>query len=896
MTMEWQREIRQRLAERGWEPAREAEIVEELALHAEQRYAELIDAGVAEPEARRRVLAELPVHEPQARDLSRVTPRAVEPLPPGGAWGQRLFGSLWADLRHAVRLLRAYPTVSAIVMLTLALGIGANVAIFSVANAVLLKPLPFTQPEQLVRVFMQNRLFSEGWQSLSVGDFLALRDESRAFSSIAVYGAPTDGFAYRGADRAEQVFGVMATADFFTVLGVKPLLGRTFQPGEDTSSAERVVVLSHRFWQQRLQGDPSVLDRAISMDGESWRVIGVMPPDFWYPRGTVAELWGNLRVSTPTRRGPWGLQGIARLRPGLSAAQVEADMARVAELQRQRFPGGPKDWTYLPRSMRDDLVGGLRTMLWVLVAAVAMVLLIACANVANLLLARATARESEMAVRAALGASRWRLVRQQLCESLLLAGLGGALGLVLGYWGLRTFLTLGASYLPVLRDLTVDVDLRVLTAAAFVTLGTGLLAGLAPALLMSRAHLPSAAIDAGRSITEGRARRRTRGALVVAEIAVSLVLLVCAGLLLRSLVALQRVDVGLRTDHIVTMSLSLPQARYSPTQVVALHDRLLGELRALPGVTQAGTTFGLPMGHLQDVCNFLPEHLTLAPGDQEPQAGFLRVGGDYFTMLGIPLIRGRLFDARDTADAPPVVVVNEAFARKHFAGRDPLTSPGIRIGGSGPYIPIVGIVGHVRYEGLQVEDEATMYATFPQDAMRHLSLVLHAPGDVASIAEAVRRVVARLDPELAVMDVRTLEDVRAEAVGSPRFRTALLGLFALTALVLALIGIYGVMAFSVTQRTREMGVRLALGGTMRDVVLLVLGQGARLALAGVAIGLVAAFAATRLLASLLFGVTTTDPLTFVAAPLLLVAVALLACYVPARRAARVDPTVTLREG
>jgi putative ABC transport system permease protein len=937
MPTAWSDEIRRGLTARAarpsdWDPFREAEIIEELAQHAEQRCADLEDEGLPHAEAHRRALAEVlgdsrPAGDRIAREIDRVTPRrGPEPIEPGadplptpssslvlrdampaaatpGAWRfASPIGSLWSDVRYGARMLRKHPAVTAIIVLTLALGIGVNVAIFSVANAVLLRPLPFADPDRLVRLYTANPMMPGGRQSLSAGDFLTLREQARSLAGIAIFRLSPDGFAYRASDRTEQVQGVLASAQFFSVLGAQPLLGRTFQAGDDVPGAEPVVVISHRFWQQRLQADPQAIGRAISLDGASWRVVGVMPPDFWFPRGNLAEFWGNLRVETPTRRGPWGQQGIARLRPGVPAAQVQADFDNAARVTRERWPGGPRNWSYAALSLRDQLVGDLRTMLWLLMAAVAMVLLIACANVANLLLARATAREPEMALRAALGASRWRLIRQLSCESLMLAALGGGLGVALGYAGLRTFLTLGAGYLPLVRDLQVTLDARVLMVTMVVSLATGLLAGLAPALLLSRAHLArggrggsggGGGIDAGRTVTEHRARRRARGALVVAEIALSLLLLVCGGLLLRSLSALHQVDAGIRTDNIVTLTLSLPAQRYTPEQIGPFHDRLLEESRALPGVNQAATAFGLPMGGLLEMCNFLPQDLALAPGDQEPIAGFVRVGGDYFKMLGIPLLRGRLFEERDSYDAPNVVVINEAFARKHFGRADPL-GKAIRIGGSGPFFPIVGVVGDVRYEGLEVEGETTMYTAMRQDPMRHLSLVVHTQGDPAALVSGVRGILARLDPDLALVDVQTLDEIRDQAVASPRFRTALLGLFALTALALALIGIYGVIAFSVAQRTREMGIRLALGGTVRDVIGLVLKQGLGLALTGVAIGLASAFAATQMLSTLLFGVSARDPLTFIVAPLLLIAVALAACFVPARRAARIDPTIALR--
>jgi putative ABC transport system permease protein len=897
---EWNGEILARLAPLGLSAERELEIAEELAQHLEDRFAELRARGAADADALHAVREELR-QSALLESLSlteRREPGGERPPPGAPAKGSHL-SSLWRDVRYGARSLRKAPGFTAIATITLALGIGATTAMFSVLDAVLLRPLPFAHPEQLVRVFATYGSTPDNLQSLSIADFLALRADTRAFASIASFRVPNEGFSYVAADRPERVYGSIVSANFFSTLGVQPEIGRGFQSGDDADGAPSLVVLSDAFWRRRLGSDPAVIGKSLSIQGRPTTVIGVMPPTVWYPRGDRAELWINDDFPAPQRRGPFGLAVLAREIPGVPAAQRKAVLAQVAAGVRAQFPGGPDHWTFSEQSMSQRFSGPLRPVLLMLMGAVVVVLLIACVNVTNLMLARATSREAEIAVRTALGASRAALVRQLLIEGALLALLGGALGVLVAMWGVRVLTSVAPDSLFVLRDFRTGVDARVLALAALATMGSVLLFALAPAILGASARAIGAVREAVRGGTDAPSRRRLRSALVVAEFALSLVLLVGAGLLIRSLSKLRSVDTGVHGEGVVTASIALPSIRYASTPaIVVFHDRLLADLRSRPGMQKVSASVGLPPDVFGSSSDFFVSSRPPADGEFSPLADVLAVDGDYFSALGIPLLSGRIFDDRDNGDAPSRAIVSDALARKYFPGANPVGER-INVGGPGDdnAYTIVGVVGDVRYDGVAQAPSEAIYFPFVQGGMGKtpsFSVVARTRATTDDVARLVRESVRQIDPELAVANVRTVHELVEQNVAGDKFRTTLLAVFAALALVLAAVGIYGVMTYAVGRRSREIGIRLALGARAGEIYRLVLGEGLGVAGIGIAIGLLASAALTRAVSKLLFEVSTTDAATFIIVPALLLAIAALACFVPARRAARVDPSVTMR--
>jgi putative ABC transport system permease protein len=893
---DWRREILARLAPLRLSAERELEIAEELGQHLEDRYADLRAHGASEIDAQRAVREELE-RTPLAGALESTehADSARDEPPLGSEAPGSLIAALWRDVRYGARSLRKAPGFTTIAILTLALGIGATTAMFSVLDAVLLRPLPFAQPDQLVRVFNTYGTSPDNLQSVSVADFLALRDDGRVFSSIASFRLPSDGFSYVSGDRAERVYGTVVSADFFATLGVRPALGRAFQSGDDADGAPPTVVLSNAFWRQRLGSDPTVIGKSLNIQGRPTTVLGVMPASVWYPRGDRAELWLNDSFHAPPRRGPFGLALVARERPGVSAAQRDAVLAQLSAGVRTRFPGGPDHWTYVEQSLSQRFSGPLRPILLLLMGAVVVVLVIACVNVTNLMLARATSRAQEISVRSALGASRAALVRQLLVEGTLLALAGGAAGMLIAVWGVRILTAIAPDSLFVLRDFKTAVDWRVLALAAAATMGSVSFFALAPAILGAGTR----ATAASRGGTDAPSRRRLRSSLVVAEFALSLMLLVGAGLLIRSLTKLRAVDTGVRSDGVVTASIALPSVRYAKTpQIDIFHDRLLADLRGRPGLERVSASVGLPPDVFGSSSDFFVTSHPVADGAFSPLADVLAVDGDYFAALGIPLLSGRIFDARDNMDAPNAVMISEALARKYFPNTNPLGER-LNVGGTGDdnSYAIVGVVGNVRYDGVAQGPSAAIYFPFIQGGMGvtpSFSIVVRTRAGADEVARVVRDAVHQIDPELAVANVRTVHELVEESVAGDKFRTTLLSVFALLALVLAAVGIYGVMAYAVGRRAREIGIRLALGARNWEIYRLILREGLVVAGVGIAIGLVASLTLTGAVSKFLYGIGATDVATFVGVPLILLAIAALACLVPARRAARVDPTVTMR--
>ena len=797
------------------------------------------------------------------------------------------------DVRFALRTLRRSPGFAAVAVLVLALAIGGVSAIFSVVDGVLLKPLPYAEPEQLVRVFSVWPKFNDF--PLSPADFLDYRARNRVFRSIALY-ARRD-LDLVTADRPERLAGMAVSAGFFHLLGYEPVLGRAFGMEDETRGTNLPLILSHRAWTRFFGADGGVIGRGLTLSSRPFTVVGVMPAGMQHvggsyhslPHGDNVDFWIPLTLEAGrVPRGSHFLNAIARLKPGIPRAQAEREMNGIAAELEREYPRTNREGRIKLTPLKDDIAGHASRMLWVLLAAVALVLLIACANIANLLLARATGRSREVAIRAALGAGRRRILRQLLTENLVIASVGGALGLALGGWGMRAMVVFGAGTVPRLD--AVAMDGRMLAFTATVTLATALLFGLAPAAAMLRTNLTAALKDGDRGATAGWARRRLRDGLAAGEIALAFVLLAGAGLLLRSFLALQHVPPGFRPDHLLTAKVALPGSRYPKGKdVAAFYDRLVLRLRALPGVETAGAGSDLPWSGYDENSSFDIVERPL-PQELQPSARFHFVTPDYFRALGTPLVSGRYLTDRDTADSPPVLLVNAAFAHRFFPGEEAV---GKLLDLWGKRVTIVGVVGDVKDTPQSLRAEPAYYWPLAIQQNSDLTLTLRT-AEPAQLAGAVRREVAAIDPQLPVTEMRPMEEIAAEALAGSRFTLWLVGAFASVAMLMAAVGIYGVMAYAVTERVHEIGVRLALGATGGNVLAMILRQGLVLAGSGVAAGMAAGLLLTRALGTLLYGIRATDPATFAAAALVCAAAALAACYAPARRAVGVDPAIALR--
>ncbi len=804
------------------------------------------------------------------------------------------------DLRYAVRTLTRSPGFTAVAVATLALGIGATTAIWSIVDGVLLRPLPFPAPERLAAVWMTGGSGGERYP-MSVADLRDWRARNRAFAQVSAF--VDTRFALTGEGEPEQLSGAWVTSNFFATLGIRPLLGRAPSAEDDRPAAEAAVVLSHGLWQRRFGADPRVVGRTIALDGNRRTVLGVMPAGLAFPPAGAGpvQLWTVLKDEAPPRRGPYFLHGLARLAPGVTLGQAEAELAVLGRTLERDNPLTNAGASFAAAPLAEHLVGGVRPALLVLLGAVGFVLLIAAANVANLLLVRAAGREREMALRAALGAGRGRIVRQLLTESVLLAAAGAGVGLLLAWWGVELLPRLAPDALPRLD--AVALDGRVLAFTALLTAATGLLFGLAPALQGSRRDLHGGLKEGSRG-SEGRGRLRLRRLVVASEVAAALVLLVGAGLLLASYWRLQGTSAGIRPAGVWTTQVELPTARYGEDrQVVAFYRELLARIEALPGVRSAGIGISLPPHLLTITDGFTPEGHAVPPGQSAPLAVLDFVSPGYFQTLGVPLLAGRPFGPADREGAPTVVLVNQTLARRYF----PQGAVGRRLKIGGPERPenswmeIVGVVADVKYGGLAAPAEPAYYLPAAQAAWQGMHLVVRSDDGAdgrdsaaAGLAANVRQTIRALDRDLPVAAVRPLGGLVSESIAAPRLRTQLIGAFGALALVLAAIGIYGVLAYTVAQRTREVGIRMALGAGRGGVTRLVLSEILGVVLGGLAVGLAAAFALTRLLRGLLFEVAPTDPRIFVGVPLLLAVCALLAAYLPARRAAAVEPVVALR--
>ena len=815
--------------------------------------------------------------------------------------------TLFQDLRYGLRLLTRSPGFTAIALLTLTLGIGATAAIFSVVDAVLLRALPYRDPQRLVSVFEDASEMGFPRNTPAPGNYADWKAQTQIFEDVAA--AATGGKWHvfnltgetgAGAAEPEKLEGASVTQNLFAVLGATPALGRVFLPEEDRPGGPRVVLINHGSWMRRFAGDPGIVGRAIVLNGERYTVVGVMPAGFAYP-SPETDLWTPMAFTSEqlADRGAHYLSVVARLRAGVTLAQANAGLEVLRERLARAYPDASK-WAAIRRffaePLQDTYTQGARTGLIVLMAAVGCILLIACANIANLLLSRATGRQREIAVRTALGAARGRIVRQMLTESALLAVGGGLLGIVLADWCFNFLKNLIPADLS--RTVSLALDARVLAFAVAVSLASSFLFGMAPAVHVSRIDLNGVLKEGGRG-SAGSRRGRMRNLLVIGEVALSLILLVGSGLLLESFAKLRGVDPGFRADHVLTVRVDAPITRYGEfTKRSAFFERVLERVRALPGVQAAGFTSALPLTWDGGTGGFTPEGVPPRP-DVNWDANNRVVSPGYFEAMRIPLRRGRLFQNADGPDAPPVAIINETMARKFWPDRDPL---GKRFkfdepGGNGPWLRIVGIVGDVRQMRLNEPPRQEMYFPYWQakdNWMVPRDLAIRTSGDPLSVAGAVRQAVWSVDKDQPVSNVMTLDNLLDQEVAQRRVEAALLGGFAALALILACIGIYGVLSYLVTQRTREIGVRVALGASASDVFRTVAVQGMTLAGIGILAGLAGALALSRLLASLLFGVSAGDPIAYTSAVAVFGLVALAACYFPARRAARIDPMVTLR--
>jgi predicted permease len=800
------------------------------------------------------------------------------------------------DARYALRVLRKSPGFALAAVLALALGIGANSAVFSVVNGVLLRPLPFAEPERLVRIFGNFRGIGLERISVSVLEYQDYRELPRALASVAAY--TNADVTLTGQDVPERLRAIRATPSLLSTLGVLPVLGRNFNEEEQTPGQDRVLILTHRLWRGRFGGNPHILGMTISLDGAPYTVVGVLPAGFEYPRGTDLYMPyappANLLTGS---RGSRFLEVVARLKPGVTLEAAQQDMERVSGELLKAHPGnygGTSGWAISVVSMEDQTVGGVRTTLWVLLGAVSFVLLIACTNVANLLLARAAARGREISIRAALGAVRSRLMTQFLTESVVLSLAGGVLGLLLAMWGTDTLLAIIGDGLP--RASEVRLDWRVVLFTGGISVLTGLLFGLVPALQASRADLHGAMREGSRG-TGGRAAGRARGALVVCQVALALVLLIGAGLFMRSFLALQAVDAGFDSQGVLTARLALPADRYAePSRRAAMMGEFIARARALPGVEGAALATLLPLTERSD-WSFDVEGKPMGPTDPpRPAVEYRAVSADYHKVLRIPLLRGRLLADADSWDAPHAVVINETMAKVIWPGEDPIGQR-IRLHTSvkdAPWATVVGIVGDVREWGLELPARPTAYYAAPQRGPLAAYLVVRTPQRPNALLASLQAELRAVDRDVPLFDVTPMEAVVDSSVSQRRFSMLLLLIFAGVAVVLASLGIYGVIAYTVTQRNRELGIRMALGARQWDILTLMVGQGLRRVLLGVGIGLALSLGLGRLLSTLLYGIKAHDPLTFVAVAAVLVAVALVATWLPARRAAKVDPAITLR--
>jgi predicted permease len=895
---DWKEQIRKQLAELKLAPVREAEIAEELAQHAEDCYRELQTGGATEAEARRITLEEIGGHELLARELRAVERAdAPEPVVFGARSRGHFLASLWQDFRYGFRTLRKSPGFTAVAMLALALGIGANTAIFSVVNGVLLRPLAYPDPDRLLNIFETTSDFSHA--SVAYPNYLDWRRGSRSFTDMGIHRG--DDFNFTGSGEPEQVSGEYVSASVFPVLGVNPILGRGFLAEEDRQGAPCAVVLSYSFWKQRFAADPNIIGKNLTLNAVNCAVAGVLPAGFRLSGAKIYMLIEQMNsVELRTRENHPGLEVIGRLKPGVTIAAAQAELASIASGLARQYPASNAGHGATVVRMKEDMVEYIRPTLLLLLGAVGFVLIIACANVANLLLARSTARGREFAIRAALGADRGRVVRQLLTESVLLALGGATIGMAIAHWGTSLVLAAAPGSLPRAQEIRIDPYVLLFTLA--VSIVTGVLFGLAPAFHGANVNPQESLKEGGRGA--GGGRHRVEGIFVAVEVGLAVILLVGAGLMMQSIWRLWRVDPGFNTRNILMAKFALsPTAMGSPAAIRLAYQQLLRRTAAIPGVQSAAITSLVPLGASDSEIPFWPGTGPQPPQDRMTSAMFYIVTRDYPSVMQIPLRHGRFFTDRDNLDSPRVVVIDDVLAKRLFPGQNPVGRQ-FSLMSLGP-VEIVGVVGHVKHWGLDADDTNKIRDQiyfpawqipdrFMSEAVTGLTLMLRTGPEPTSLVNAVRAQVAGPTRDQPIYDAQTMEQNISASLAERRFTMLLLIIFAATALLLAAVGIYGVMSYAVTRRTHELGIRSALGASRGEIVGLVVGQGMKLAGVGMAAGLIAAVVLTRLMAGLLYGVRPADPATLVAVTLLLGGIALAACYIPARRATAVDPVIALR--
>ena len=893
---DWHAYVRDRLRLPDLTPEREARIVREVAAQLEDLYRDARAAGATDEEADARTAAHIADWPRLAADLQRadqphLKPRIdrlvarVEQHPPEGR-SLLMFAHLLRDTRYAIRQLLKAPGFAIVAIATLALGIGATTAIFSVVNGVLLQPLPYPDSDRLVRV--HEIIPQYGLFSVAPGNVPDWQAQNTVFEGLSAY-SPTSATLLR-AEGPERIPGALVSWNLFQVLGAAPAVGASFTPDEDKPGANNVIIISDAMWRNRFGADRSILGRSVNLNGAPVTVIGVMQPGFYFPSRTT-EFWRPIAITTGATRGGHSLGVVARMKPGVTVHQADAEMKTIAERLARQYPDASAGESARVVLLQEQIVGGIRPALLTLFAAVGLVVLIACANVANLLLVRAAVREKEIAIRAALGADRRRLVAQILAESVVLGIVGGACGVGIAYLGLPVIIKLSAGGLP--RAADVGIDQHVLLFAAAASMATGLLFGLAPAWQSTRTGIGAVLKEGGRSSTTVGGRWLRSGLLVV-EVALSIVLLTGASLLLRSFDRLTNVSPGFDPAHVLAYRVSLPQKQYPDDQhLTGFYDALLDKLQAQSGVRSAALLQTLPMQGDYVLTFDIRGHAPAGP-NQSPSANYRAVSPAYFAALRVPLLKGRAFERSDRSNGQLVAVVDQAFADKYFPNQDPI-GQGLEIGnGIKNFFDIVGVVGNIHYAGLDAVPAPTMYVPIAQDTFSTIWVVERADGDPSQLAAPAREAIRDIDPLLPTYSMTPLAQVVSDSVAPQRFSMLLLATFAGIALFLAAVGLYGVVAYSVQQRTREIGLRIAIGAAPRDVITMIVGGAMKLAFVGVIVGLIGAAAFARLAETLLFQVTPSDPVSYAATSGVLFAVAILACYAPARRAMRVDPIVALQ--
>ncbi|MCI0413009.1 ABC transporter permease [bacterium] len=866
----------------------EQDIDEELRCHMDILIEENIKRGMTPEEARLQAIRSF-------GNLGRIKDSARD------VRGGGMIEVLWQDIRFGMRMLVKDPAFTVVALLALALGIGANTAIFSVVNGILLRPLPYNDPEKIITIWEPSR----GGHTLGLTDleFFDVRDQNQVFENVAAYA--TGATNLTGGGEPERITGTWVSSGFFPVLGVHPMLGRTFTAEDDTPSPARVVVVSHGLWQRRFASNSNIIGRQVSLNGINRTIIGVMPRGFQFDHKDV-ELWLPLGLDRANLNpGNRSYSAIARLKPGVTLEQARSHMnnlmAHLAQAYKKRFTNGvnaTNTVNLIP--LHELLVGNIRPALLILFAAIGFVLLIACANVANLLLARSDTRQKEIAIRMALGVGRLRIVKQLLTESVILSMLGGALGFLLAYWGVGAMIALAPASLP--RTSEIGLDVTVLTFTLAVSLLSGVVFGLVPGLQSSNPNLLTVIKEGGAAKTGNWKGRRTRQMLVISEIALAMVLVAGAGLMIKSFVRLLTVDPGFNPKNVLTARINLPPSKYSQRQQVdAFYKQLIERIETSPGVNAVGTITVLPLSGLNSNASFEIEGRPRVSDEVEQNADYRMVSLDYFHAMGISLLKGRHFAPSDHEDAPGVVIINESMADDFWRDQETIGKRiNLAVPGS-PWLTIIGVIKNVKHKALDVESKPEMYFLQSQNAYANalglypsVTFAVRGSSDPLSMSGTVKNAVKALDKDVPVASIETMEKVLSDSVAQPRFIMLLLAIFAIVALALAAVGVYGMMAYSVTQRRHEIGIRIALGAQAGNILKLVVRQGMLLAVIGVVIGLGLAFALTRVITGLLFEVSATDPQTFIGISILLPAVSLVALLVPARRALSVDPIVTLR--